>query len=59
MQTFVVTFETSEGVTRSLEFQAKTADGALSQFHRLTAANGEHGWFVVSVAPPFRMEWPE
>lgn len=58
MQTFVVTFDTSEGLTRSLEFQAKTADGALSQFHGLTATNGETGWFVISVAPKFRVRWP-
>jgi hypothetical protein len=54
MTRFLITFETSDHLTRQIEIDAPTVDAALSKWELIR----QPGDFVESIAKPFCMEWP-
>lgn len=55
MQTFVIQYETSAGLSRSVEIQAHSVDGALAKWDLIR----QPGDFVDAVGPKLRIQWPE
>ena len=54
MKSFVLTFETSTGISRQIEIQAHSVDGALAKWDLIR----QPGDFLDAIGEPFRMEWP-
>jgi len=53
MKTFLLTFETAQGITRQIEIEAHSVDGALAKWDLIR----QPGDFLDAIGEPFRMQW--
>lgn len=54
MKIFVLTFETSTGISRQLEISAHSVDAALAKWDLIR----QPGDFLDAIGEKFRMQWP-
>jgi hypothetical protein len=55
VNSFLISYETSEGLTRCLEFEAPTVEAALIKWERIRRP----GDFIESIGHPCRIQWPD
>ena len=54
MKNFVLTFEASDGISRQIQIQAHSVDGALAKWDLIR----QPGDFLDAIGEKFCMQWP-
>ena len=55
METFIIKFDTSEGLSRTVEIAAPSLDAAIQKFDLMHGP----GDFIESIGKPICIQWPE